>query len=226
MIAARAADLHDVRKRLLRILQGREERTLSRLKEDVILVADELLPSDTASMDRVHVKGILTKAGGSNSHSAILARSFRIPAVAGVGEAAGQIPDGALLALDAMRGQVILWPTKEEIRDCGERQEKLLRRQAQEEPYLDRPGATRDGAAIKIGINIGSCGYEVPEKHYDFVGLFRTEFLYMEKSALPTEEEQFETYRSVLVKAGGKTVTLRTLDIGGDKKLSCLDEKD
>lgn len=222
LIAARAADLHDVRKRLLRILQGREERTLSRLKEDVILVADELLPSDTASMDRVHVKGILTKAGGTNSHSAILARSFRIPAVAGVGEAAGQIPDGALLALDAMRGQVILWPTKEEIRDCGERQEKLLRRQAQEEPYLDRPGATRDGAAIKIGINIGSCGYEVPEKHYDFVGLFRTEFLYMEKSALPTEEEQFETYRSVLVKAGGKTVTLRTLDIGGDKKLSCL----
>lgn len=221
LIAARTADLHDVRKRLLRILQGREERTLSRLTEDVILVAEELLPSDTASMDRVHVKGILTKGGGTSSHSAILARSFRIPAVAGVAEA-GQIRDGTLLALDAVRGQVILWPTEEEIRVCGQRQEEILRMREEEERYLDRPGATRDGEAIQLGINIESCEFEVPEKQYDFVGLFRTEFLYMERSALPAEEEQFEAYRRVLLKAKGKTVTLRTLDIGGDKKLPYL----
>lgn len=222
LIAARSADLHDVRKRLLRILQGREEKNLSRLKEDVILVADDLLPSDTASMDRAHVKGILTRGGGTNSHSAILARSFRIPAVAGVGEAAGQIPEGALLALDAVRGQVTLWPTEEEVRACGERRKELLRRREEEERCLDGPGLTRDGKAIGLGINIGSCEFQVPEKHYDFVGLFRTEFLYMERKALPTEEEQFEAYKRVLLKAKGKTVTLRTLDIGGDKKLPCL----
>lgn len=221
LIAARSADLYDVRRRLLRVLQGREERTLSRLKEDVILVAEELLPSDTVSLDRAHVKGILTRAGGINSHSAILARSFRIPALAGV-EEAGQIREGTLLALDAVGGQVILWPTQEEIGDCWERQEKFLKRRAQEEQYLDKPGATRDGVSIRLGINIDSGNFEVPEKQYDFVGLFRTEFLYMEKLTLPTEEEQFERYREVLLKAGRKTVTLRTLDIGGDKSLPGL----
>lgn len=219
LLAARSADIHDVRRRLIRICRGREEQSLSGFKEDVILVACDLLPSQTATLDRVHVKGIVTEAGGDNSHSAILARSFGIPAVAGVAQARVKIPHGALLALDGARGQVIVEPEEEEADVCRRRQEEFLEKRRNRERYLARPGATKDGTSIEIGINIDSCDFEASEKYYDFIGLFRTEFLYMENGALPSEEEQFQAYRRVLLKAGEKSVTLRTLDIGGDKEL-------
>lgn len=218
LVAARSADIRDVEKRLIRICQGREERNLSRLEEDVILVAQYLLPSDTAGLDRAHVKGIVTQAGGSDSHSAILARSLGIPAVTGAAEAVKRIPQGAAVALDAVKGEVIVEPLEEEVTSCLRRQEALSERRRREERYLDRPGATKDGAAVEMGINVGSCQWDVPSGYYDFVGLFRTEFLYMENPALPSEE-QFQAYRRALLRAGGKSVTLRTLDVGGDKTL-------
>lgn len=223
LIAARAADLQDVKKRLQRIYQGREEQNLSKLENDVILVARDLMPSDTAGLDRRHVKGIITEAGGTNSHSAILARSFQIPAISGVVNAVRIIPQNTLLALDAVKGQAILRPRQEEIDACVRSQNILLSRRRAQAQYLGRPGATRDGISIDLGINIGSCKFEASENYYDFIGLFRTEFLYMEGLCLPTEEEQLTAYTKVLEQANGKAVTLRTLDIGGDKNLPYMD---
>lgn len=223
LIAARAADLHDVKKRLQRIYQGRTEKKLSALGKDVIVIAYDLLPSDTASLDRRHVKGIITETGGCNSHSAILARSFRIPAVSGVSGAVDKIFDGMYLALDAGKGEVILDPTEEDTKKCLAMCGEERKKRSEEAQYRQRLGIMGDGTKIELGINIGSCTFDALGESYDFVGLFRTEFLYMEKNTLPTEEEQFAAYRKVLLQAEGKPVTLRTLDIGGDKTLPYME---
>jgi len=223
LIAGRAADLHDVKNRLLRIYMGKSEKNLSDLSEDVIVIAHDLLPSDTATMDRAHVKGIVTEIGGSNSHSAILARSFQIPAVLGVASAMEEIPDGCLMAMDALTGELILTPTEEEIAENEKKKEAFLKKRKEEEQYLDKPAVMKDGESIQIGINVGSAEFDVPETQFDFVGLFRTEFLYMENTSLPSEEEQFEAYKKVIEHAKGHPVTLRTLDIGGDKTLPYME---
>ena len=223
LIAGRAADLHDVKNRLLRIYMGKSEKNLSDLSEDVIVIAHDLLPSDTATMDRAHVKGIVTEIGGSNSHSAILARSFQIPAVLGVASAMEEIPDGCLMAMDALTGELILTPTEEEIAENEKKKEAFLKKRKEEEQYLDKPAVMKDGESIQIGVNVGSAEFDVPETQFDFVGLFRTEFLYMENTSLPSEEEQFEAYKKVIEHAKGHPVTLRTLDIGGDKTLPYME---
>ncbi|MBQ8627605.1 MAG: phosphoenolpyruvate--protein phosphotransferase [Agathobacter sp.] len=223
LIAGRAADLQDVKRRLLRVYQGKEEKNLSTLTEDVIVVAHDLLPSDTATLNRQHVKGIVTEIGGSNSHSAILARSFQIPAVLGVADAMKQIPDGEFLSIDALSGILVVNPDKDEQQAFLEKRRVFLEKRKIEEQYLDKAGATKDGYSIQIGINVGSTDFDVPKTQFDFVGLFRTEFLYMENTHLPTEEEQFEAYKKVLEHAKGNPVTLRTLDIGGDKTLPYME---
>ncbi len=223
LIAARAADLYDVRNRLLRIYQGKEEQNLSDFSEDVIIIAKELLPSDTATLDRRHVKGIITERGGENSHTAILARSYQIPAILGVAEVMKQIPNGALVVMDALNGEVIVNPSKEEQIRFQENQQSYLQKRGEAAQYACKPGRTRDGHEIQIGMNIDGAEFDVPEEDYDFVGLFRTEFLYMESVALPTEEEQLLVYKRVLDNAKGKMVTLRTLDIGGDKTLPYME---
>lgn len=223
LIAGRAVDLQDVKNRLLRICLGKEEKNLAGLTEDVIVIAHDLLPSDTATMNRERVKGIVTEIGGSNSHSAILARSFQIPAVLGVADAMTEIPDGALLSLDALSGEVILFPAEDEIVENEQRKRRFLQKRREEEKYLDKPALMKDGMQIQIGINVGSAEFEVPETQFDFVGLFRTEFLYMENVNLPSEEEQFEAYKKMIENAKGHPVTLRTLDIGGDKTLPYME---
>lgn len=223
LIAGRAADLQDVKKRLLRIYLGKEEKNLAALTEDVIVIAHDLLPSDTATMDRGHVKGIVTEIGGSNSHSAILARSFRIPAILGVANAMSEFPDGCLVSMDAIRGELIINPTAEEVAENEEKKQAFLKKWEEEEQYLDKPAVMKDGTKIQIGINVGSADFDVPETQFDFVGLFRTEFLYMENTCLPGEEEQFEAYKKVIKNAKGHPVTLRTLDIGGDKTLPYME---
>lgn len=223
LIAGRAADLQDVKRRLLRVYQGKEEKNLSTLTEDVIVVAHDLLPSDTATLNRQHVKGIVTESGGSNSHSAILARSFQIPAVLGVADAMKQIPDGEFLSIDALSGILVVNPDKDEQQAFLEKRRVFLEKRKTEEQYLDKAGATKDGYSIQIGINVGSTDFDVPKTQFDFVGLFRTEFLYMENTHLPTEAEQFEAYKKVLEHAKGNPVTLRTLDIGGDKTLPYME---
>lgn len=223
LIAGRVSDIRDVKKRLLRICMGKEDKNLSTLPEDVIVVTHDLLPSDTATLDRKHVKGIITEIGGSNSHSAILARSFQIPAVLGLTNAIAQIKDGLRLGINAITGEVIVSPNEEDIRLLREKEKEFRRKQQEEALYLDQPCKTKDGHVIQIGMNLGTTDFDVPESNFDFVGLFRTEFLYMENTHLPTEEEQFEAYKKVLENAKGNTVTLRTLDIGGDKTLPYME---
>ena len=219
LIAGRAADLLDVKARVLRLLLGKEEKRLDHFAEDVIVVAHDLLPSDTANLDRDHVKGLITEVGGSNSHCAILARSFSLPAILGAEDAMTQIQDGQDLILDGLTGQIWLDFSQEE-KEQYEQKRQLWKKQIEEEQtYLLRPGATKDEVKIALGINVGSDAYDTAGAAYDFIGLFRTEFLYMENDHMPTEEEQFSVYRRILEGAKGKPVTLRTLDIGGDKTL-------
>ena len=218
-IAGRVADLKDVRNRLLRILHGDPEKSLSRLPRDVIIVAHHLLPTDTATMDRQHVLGILTEVGGKTSHSAILARSMHIPAVLGVTDVRKNIADGEEIILDAVEGLVLRDPTDEETAEYRKQEEAFQIRRRQTETYLAAEPRTKDGMPVQIGLNIGGADADETYRYVDFVGLFRTEFLYMENDHWPTEEEQFEAYARVLRLAKGKPVTLRTLDIGGDKQL-------
>ena len=177
LIAERAADLRDVRDRLLRILSGQETSKLSSFSEDVILVAHDLLPSDTATMDRKHIKGILTEVGGVNSHSAILARSYGIPAILGVPNVTEKIPTDTMLAMDGLTGEIFVTPGEECIRDIREKQTSFFRKKEAEKNFLNKPAIMKDGTEIKIGINIGSQEFDVPTDRYDFIGLFRTEFL-------------------------------------------------
>ena len=223
LIAERAADLADVRDRLLRILTGQEKKDLSAFSEDVILIAEDLLPSDTATMDREHIRGILTESGGTNSHSAILARSYGIPAILGIQRVTEEIRTGTLVAMDALMGEVFADPGEERLKSVREKQREFALKKEAEQTFLNRPAITKDGTQIKIGINVGSPEFDAPTGQYDFIGLFRTEFLYMEGTELPGEEKQFDAYRQVVQRAEGRPVTLRTLDIGGDKTLPYME---
>jgi phosphotransferase system enzyme I (PtsI) len=222
LIAARAADIRDVRNRVVRILHGEVEKNLSRLSAPAIVVAHDLLPSDTATLDRANVLAIVTEVGGTTSHSAILARSYGIPAVLGVPEATSALPDGSFAAVDALTGEVYLSPDEASLQLLREKRAAVLADHADAARFLAAEGRLADGTRIEIGLNIGSAEEAGALRTCDFVGLFRTEFLYMQTDFLPSEEEQFEVYRRVLVDAAGKAVTLRTLDIGGDKTLTAL----
>ena len=223
IIAGRATDLHDVKTRLLRVYHGKEEKNLSALTEEVIVITHDLMPSDVATLDRAYVKGIITEMGGLNSHSAILIRNFQIPAIFDVHEAMNEIPGDISVLMDALSGEIILGPTEEEVADTNQKLNGFLMKKSEEAKYLNTPGMTRDGYPIAVGINADSPFWDVPKEQFDFVGLFRTDFLYMEKTSLPTEEEQVEYYKEVLKNAKGNPVTLRTLDIGGDKILPYME---
>ena len=222
LVAQREIDMYDVKRRLLRNYLGKLERSLSNLEKDVIVVAERLLPSDVAAIDREHVKGIVTEKNSVNAHVAVLARGYGIPMVTEVANAMEQIPDGAEFLLDGFDGVLILSPTEDDVKKGYEKQEEFARRQKEEEAFLNRPCEMEDGKCIQIGINIGSTNFDVPDSMFDFVGLFRTEFLYMQSKGLPSEEEQFETYKKVIENANGKSVTLRIADIGGDKNVPYL----
>lgn len=222
LIAARVADLRDVRNRLIRVLQGEPEKNLSTLAGPVVVVAHDLLPSDTATLDRKNVLGIVTEVGGATSHSAIIANSYRIPAVLGVPGCTEILTDGTPVGLDALAGEVYVQPGDEAEKALEAKRATWLEKLAEEDAYLAREPLMADGTRLEMGINIGSAERVADYDHCDFVGLLRTEFLYMQSDHMPTEEEQYNAYRRVLEHAGGKPVTLRTLDIGGDKTLSYM----
>lgn len=222
LIAARAADLRDVRNRVLRILKGEKEQNLANLREKVVVVAHDLLPSDTATLDRSHVMGIVTEVGGATSHTAIIARSYKIPAVLGVPEATEIMQNGDMIVLDALKGQVLLEPERATISEYEVKLEEFLKSEKQTAEYLDRIPLVASGERFSVGLNIGSTEPDEGFKFVDFIGLFRTEFVYMESEHMPTEDEQFAAYKKVLANAMGNPVTLRTLDIGGDKSLRYL----
>lgn len=225
LIRERAADLEDVRRRLLRIWYRVPESNLSALSEPVVIAAHDLLPSDTATLDRGKVLAILTETGGSTSHSAIIARGYEIPAVLGIPNLLTHAQAGQTAAVDAFSGVIEFDPEREEAAAFEERRQVYLKQSAETKAYLGTAPLTADGIRIDIGLNIGSANEEEMkgETFTDLVGLFRTEFLYMGRGELPSEEEQFVIYKKVLQTYGTRPVTLRTLDIGGDKTLQCFE---
>ena len=225
LIKERAADLRDVRGRLIRNWHGFEEKNLSSLTEPIIVAAHDLLPSDTATMDRKNVMAIITEIGGITSHSAIIARSYGIPALFGINDLLNTVCHGQEIAVNAIDGNLIIDPTEEEKTALLKIRDAHMKRTEESQKFMSTRAMTKDGVRIEIGLNMGSSDPDAlkDEKHTDFVGLFRTEFLYMEKPSLPSEEEQFSVYKKVLKTYDPRPVTIRTLDIGGDKTLECLD---
>ena len=225
IIRERNVDFEDVRARLLRIWNGIPESNLSILASPFIIACKDLLPSDTATMDRRNVLAIITETGGSTSHSAIIARSYEIPAVLGIPNLLETLKQDNFVVVDAVSGEVFLNPNEETKERLAKKRESYLKEAAVTKAFLQKEGFTQDGQRISIGLNIASANDEelAGADYTDFVGLFRTEFLYMGRSELPGEEEQFKVYRKVLELYGERPVTLRTLDIGGDKKLDCME---
>ena len=220
----RAADIRDVGQRLLNIIMGVENTAISEINQECIIVARDLTPSDTAQMDRKLVLGFVTDVGGRTSHSAIMARTLEIPAVVGTGNASSVIKNGDNVIIDGDDGVVLVNPNNETIEKYRGKQNELLQYNKSLEVLKNAESISKDGKRVEIAGNIGGPNdvLRVLENGGEGVGLFRTEFLYMDKNSFPTEEEQFDAYREVLEKMQGKPVVIRTLDIGGDKKLSYL----
>ena len=216
----RAADVRDVCRRMMAFLKGIEDDPFRNIREKVILFAEELNPSDTAKMDFRYIKGMVTAKGGSTSHVAILARSMEIPALLGMEGILEKVTEGQEIILDGNEGVLILSPDHLTQRVYAEKQnsERELKQKLKEMNRL--PAVTTDGRQVHLYANVGSLkDVELAKQHgADGIGLFRSEFLYMESSRFPTEQEQFEIYRKA-AEILKKPVTIRTLDIGGDKNL-------
>lgn len=220
----RAADIRDVGKRILNILMGVEAASIAEIDRECIIVIYDLTPSDTAQMDKEKVLGFATDIGGRTSHSAIMARSLEIPAVVGLSNITSTVKSGDMLILDGEEGIVIVNPDEETIAKYREKQAKIAEYKKELATLKDAESITVDGRKVELAANIGTpSNVEGALKNgAEGVGLFRTEFLYMDKESLPTEEEQFEAYKAVLEGMEGRPVVIRTLDIGGDKKLPYL----
>jgi phosphotransferase system enzyme I (PtsI) len=224
LIAERAADFNDVRAMLLRLWYGEKSSGLDSLDDPVIIAADELMPSDTVNIDRDKVLAIITEKGGLTSHAAIIAKSYGIPAIFGIHGLLETVKQGQLAAADADEGTVILDPEENIAAEYIKKREDYKKNRTETEAFLKIKSETLDKEKIDIGLNIANLNTDLCAENYtDFAGLFRTEFLYMGRSSLPSEDEQFSVYRRVLECYGKRPVILRTLDIGGDKKLSSLE---
>ncbi|MBG9443461.1 phosphoenolpyruvate--protein phosphotransferase [Cytobacillus firmus] len=220
----RAADIRDVTKRVLSHLLGVQVVNPSTIAEEVIIIAEDLTPSDTAQLNRQFVKGFTTDIGGRTSHSAIMARSMEIPAVVGTKDSTKQINNGDMVIVDGLKGLVHINPTPEAIAEYKEEHRKFEEQKAEWAKLVNEKSVTADGHHVELAANIGTPKdlKGVVENGGEGVGLYRTEFLYMGRDQLPTEEEQFESYKAVLEGMSGKPVVVRTLDIGGDKELPYL----
>jgi phosphotransferase system enzyme I (PtsI) len=221
---ARAQDMKDVRQRFVSSLTGGSAAGLSRLGAPCIIAASDLLPSDTAAMDRENVLAIVTETGGETSHTAILAKSFEIPAVLGIEGIPDLLEDGEEIIVDALEGCLITKPGPEEKQRYDEARKNFLDEKALEQRFLGMEAVTKDGKRIQVKANIGSLseGELKAAPYTDGVGLLRTEFLYMQTEKLPGENEQYNAYSNILGAYRGKPVILRTIDVGGDKKLPGL----
>lgn len=220
----RAADVRDVTSRVIDHLLGRKRVDLSALDKPVILVADDLTPSDTATMNRAMVRGFLTNIGGRTSHSAIMARTLEIPAVVGLGVVTTEVRSGDRVAFNGESGEVWIEPDEVTIGELDEKQKKYLAIKRELDSYLKLESATLDGHRVRLEGNIGTPkDVEVLDRNgAEGVGLYRTEFLFMDRDHMPSEEVQFEAYKKVLEAMNPRPVVIRTLDIGGDKKLPYL----
>ena len=221
----RAADIRDVTKRVLAHLLGVQIPNPSTVTEEVIVVAEDLTPSDTAQLNRTYVKAFTTDIGGRTSHSAIMARSMEIPAVVGTKEATATIQNGDIIIVDGLDGQVHINPTPELIAEYEKKAKAYEEQKAEWAKLVNEKTVSKDGHHVELVANIGTPKdiKGVIDNGGEGVGLYRTEFLYMGRDNFPTEEEQFEAYKAVLEgMKDGKPVVVRTLDIGGDKELPYL----
>ncbi|MUG69673.1 phosphoenolpyruvate--protein phosphotransferase [Paenibacillus validus] len=221
LLRGRAVDLQDVAGRVINHLRGVSHTTVSSLLEACIIVAEDLTPSDTAQLNLEIVRGFVTEIGSRTSHSAIMARSLDVPAIVGAGAGVHAIQAGDTVVLDALEGRIVVNPSDAELADYREKQAQYERRKAELARLKDRPTESADGHRVELAANIGSVEdvAKALENGAEAIGLFRTEFLYMGRTSLPTEEEQYNSYKHVLEKMEGKPVVIRTLDIGGDKEL-------
>ena len=229
LMQQRATDMRDIKTRMQQMLMGIQSVDISSLPEGSIIVAKDLTPSMTAGINPAKVTGIVTELGGKTSHSAILARALEIPAVVAVTGFMDGVKDGDQVVLDGSTGEVYVNPDQAVAADYEEKRKRFLVEKKELEQYIGKPSATRDGVQVEIVANIGRPEDvdKVLQYDGDGIGLFRTEFLFMDRNAMPTEEEQFEAYKKVAAAMNGKPVIIRTLDIGGDKEIPYMGlEKD
>ena len=224
----RAADILDVRKRVLASLLGVTLPNPSTIDEEVIVVAHDLTPSDTAQLNKDYVKAFVTNIGGRTSHSAIMARSLEIPAIVGSGNISEKVSNDDMVIVDGIEGEVIIDPSEDEVSNYQKQAEEFESLKAEWDTLKDEPSVTKDGKQFELAGNIGTPRdlEGVLDNGGEAIGLYRTEFLYMDSNELPTEDEQFEAYKEVLEGMDGKPVVVRTMDIGGDKELPYLDLPD
>lgn len=220
----RAADIRDVSKRVLSHILGVELPNPSMIDESVVIVGNDLTPSDTAQLNKEFVQGFATNIGGRTSHSAIMSRSLEIPAIVGTKSITQEVKQGDMIIVDGLNGDVIVNPTEDELIAYQDKRERYFADKKELQKLRDADTVTVDGVHAELVANIGTPN-DLPgviENGAQGIGLYRTEFLYMGRDQMPTEEEQFEAYKEVLEAMDGKRVVVRTLDIGGDKELSYL----
>ncbi|HCG2357379.1 TPA: phosphoenolpyruvate--protein phosphotransferase [Staphylococcus aureus] len=220
----RAADIRDVSKRVLSHILGVELPNPSMIDESVVIVGNDLTPSDTAQLNKEFVQGFATNIGGRTSHSAIMSRSLEIPAIVGTKSITQEVKQGDMIIVDGLNGDVIVNPTEDELIAYQDKRERYFADKKELQKLRDADTVTVDGVHTELAANIGTPN-DLPgviENGAQGIGLYRTEFLYMGRDQMPTEEEQFEAYKEVLEAMDGKRVVVRTLDIGGDKELSYL----
>ncbi|ASJ21866.1 phosphoenolpyruvate--protein phosphotransferase [Brachyspira hampsonii] len=221
----RAGDLVDISDRWIRNIQGEDILDVSNLPKDSIVIARDLTPSDTANLDLDNTLAFVTEIGGRTSHTSIMARSLELPAVVGVGDSLKDVENEQIIIVNGNTGSVIVNPTKESIDECLKLKEEFDKKRALLKEYAHKDAISKDGTKIRVYANIGSPADlgGVLKNGADGIGLYRTEFLFMENTDFPTEEEQFKAYKEVAVAMSGHTVTIRTMDIGGDKYLPYLE---
>lgn len=224
----RAADIRDVRKRVLAHLLGVKLPDPASIDEEVIVVAHDLTPSDTAQLNKEYVKAFVTNIGGRTSHSAIMARSLEIPAIVGTKSITEKVSEGDQLIVDGLEGDVLIHPEDSDISTYKTKAQEFEEQKREWARLKDEKTVTKDGTQVELAGNIGTPKdlSSVLDNGGEAIGLYRTEFLYMDSPELPTEEEQYEAYKKVLEGMEGRSVVVRTMDIGGDKELPYLELPD
>ncbi len=217
----RAADIRDVSKRVLAHILGVELPNPSMIDESVVIIGNDLTPSDTAQLNKAYVQGFVTNIGGRTSHSAIMSRSMEIAAVVGTKSITEEVKQGDMIIVDGLTGEIIINPTDDEVIAYQNKRERFFEDKKELQKLREEDSVTADGTQVELAANIGTPDDldGVIENGAEGIGLYRTEFLYMGRDELPSEEEQFEAYKKVLETMDGKRVVVRTLDIGGDKEL-------
>lgn len=217
----RVADIEDMKQRLIAIMKGQKHIDLTKLSDNTVIIADEIHPSMTANMDTEHIAGIISEKGGDTSHASILARALEIPAVLSVKDICSKIAEGEEVIVDGAYGEVFVNPTPITLKIYNKKKKAYDERVKELKKYIDKQTVTRDGRKVMLAANIGNAdeAAKAVKAGAEGVGLFRTEFLFMNKQALPTEEEQYNEYKKAAVVLDGRQLTIRTLDIGGDKDI-------